>query len=418
MEVDIQIPQFFICPISLQIMRDPVTTVTGITYDRESIEKWLLTAGENPLCPVTNQPLAKDSDLTPNHTLRRLIQSWCADNASYGVDRIPTPKPPLDKFRVMKMMRDLDHPHLKTQVLMQLEILATDNDRNRKYMVEAGLPKAMLMFLTTCFNKRKIDRGLEEALNILRLIRTPSSELLENNQMIESLTWVLGYDEENQNQTFMVKSYAGMILKTIIKTANSHFLERLKPEFFQTLVGVLRTARKNNVSYQVGNINTVLNILLNVCSWGRNRVMMVQSGAVFELVEMELDSPLDRETTELILGILFHLCSCAEGRAEFLSHSGGIAVVSKRIMKVSETADYRAVLILSLIGKASSGSSIVIGEMLRVGAVSKLFMILQGDSAGYLKKKAREILRLHSDEWKKSPCFDASLLIRCGVSTR
>ncbi|KAI9107682.1 hypothetical protein K1719_021345 [Acacia pycnantha] len=88
---EIEVPQYFVCPISLQIMKDPVTALTGITYDRESIEQWLLKAKEHK-CPVTKQPLPRGSDLTPNHTLRRLIQAWCSENAALGVDRIPTPK--------------------------------------------------------------------------------------------------------------------------------------------------------------------------------------------------------------------------------------------------------------------------------------------------------------------------------------
>lgn len=40
---EIEVPKYFICPISLQIMKDPVTTITGITYDRDSIEHWLFT---------------------------------------------------------------------------------------------------------------------------------------------------------------------------------------------------------------------------------------------------------------------------------------------------------------------------------------------------------------------------------------
>jgi hypothetical protein len=69
---DIEVPYYFICPISLQIMKDPVTAITGITYDRESIEHWLFIS-KNTTCPVTKQPLPRDSGLTPNHTLRRLI---------------------------------------------------------------------------------------------------------------------------------------------------------------------------------------------------------------------------------------------------------------------------------------------------------------------------------------------------------
>jgi hypothetical protein len=78
-EIDIDVPSFFVCPISLEIMKDPVTVSTGITYDRESIEKWLISK-KNKTCPVTKQQLSDYTDLTP--TLRRLIQAWCTLNAS------------------------------------------------------------------------------------------------------------------------------------------------------------------------------------------------------------------------------------------------------------------------------------------------------------------------------------------------
>ena len=53
--VELAIPAHFRCPISLDLMRDPVTAPTGITYDRESIEAWLDT-GRAP-CLVTHAPL-------------------------------------------------------------------------------------------------------------------------------------------------------------------------------------------------------------------------------------------------------------------------------------------------------------------------------------------------------------------------
>lgn len=109
---EVEIPQYFLCPISLMIMKDPVTTVTGITYDRESIEMWLLTAEEEATtmmtCPVTKQKLPRDIELlTPNHMLRRLIQAWCIANASNGIDRIPTPKYPLNKSHILRLVRQV-----------------------------------------------------------------------------------------------------------------------------------------------------------------------------------------------------------------------------------------------------------------------------------------------------------------------
>lgn len=103
-EEEIEIPNYFICPISLEIMKDPVTTVSGITYDRQSIVQWL---EKVPSCPVTKQPLPLDSDLTPNHMLRRLIQHWCVENATRGVARIPTPRAPPGKPNLIEEIKNL-----------------------------------------------------------------------------------------------------------------------------------------------------------------------------------------------------------------------------------------------------------------------------------------------------------------------
>lgn len=405
-DIDVEVPKYFICPISLQIMRDPVTAITGITYDRESIEQWLL-KGRSTNCPVTQQPLPTLSDLTPNHTLRRLIQAWCNENASLGVDRIPTPKPSIDKFHFLRIIKELQHPDSKMKALKELDLLAAKNERNRKYMVEAGVPKAMLSFIVNCFKEDCVS-GLEEALSVLFLIRIPSAEAKvlpkQNDEIIKSLIWVLGSEFKTQ---VMVKSHAVSAVKSIIETASSVVLERLEPKFFEMIVGFLKQCT-TRMSQQ--GINSALHVLLDACPWGRNRLMMVESGAVSALIELELGSP-EKRTTELILGILFHLCSCADGRAEFLRHKGGIAVVTKRIMRVSPAADDRAVLILSLISKFSA-TSWVVHEMLEVGTVIKLCMLLQLDCATYLKEKTTEILRSHSDHWFKFPCIDKTVFTR------
>ncbi|KAI4348879.1 hypothetical protein L6164_009545 [Bauhinia variegata] len=398
---EIEVPQYFICPISLQIMKDPVTALTGITYDRESIEQWLFN-NENTSCPVTKQLLPKDSDLTPNHTLRRLIQAWCTQNASLGVERILTPKPPLDKFQVIKLLKDFGNPQLQLKTIRQLELLAAEKERNKKCLIEAGVPKAMFMFILSCFRKGQIDEGLEEALSLLHFVMVPEEEvkllLAKNDQILDSLTWVLDCEMEN---SIAVKSHAVFVLKSFVQKAKSDVLQRLKLEFFEKIVKILR----NGITQQ--GINAALQVLLTACPWGRNRHFMVEAGAVFELIELELDAPAEKRTTEFILEILFHLCSCAEGRARFLNHRGSIAVLTERILKVSPAVDDTAIFILSAISKFS-GTQMAVQEMLKIGTVTKLCMLLQADNATYLKDKAREILKAHSDAWKDSPCFPGS----------
>ncbi|KAK2454651.1 E3 ubiquitin-protein ligase PUB23 [Trifolium repens] len=396
---EIEVPQYFICPISLQIMKDPVTAITGITYDRDSIEHWLF-RNKNITCPVTKQPLPLDSDLTPNHTLRRLIQSWCTQNASLGIDRIPTPKPPLTKTHVQKLVKEMKDSKFQLKSLMQLELLAAENERNRKCLLENGVPRSMILFLVDCYKKGEILEGIEEALSFLQFVKVPTEEvknlLSENDQIVDSLTWILSSEMKN---SVAVKSHAVMVLKKFINKCDSILLERLKPDFFDKIVKIL----KYGVITQQG-LCSALHVLLCCCPLGRNRLMMVEAGVVRELIEIELTAVHEKRITELTFGILFHLCSCANGRFQFLSHEGSIAVLTERILKVSMTVDDRAVFILSLISKFSATKN-VLDEMLKVGTVSKLFVLLQADHAKYLKDKVMQIFKAHSEVWKNSPCF-------------
>jgi len=80
MECDIDFsnpPSIFLCPISLQIMEDPVFAADGFIYDRKYIECWL---NEHQVSPMSNQPLLKDGSvdvsLRKNAPLKMAIDDW------------------------------------------------------------------------------------------------------------------------------------------------------------------------------------------------------------------------------------------------------------------------------------------------------------------------------------------------------
>ena len=408
---EIDIPSYFICPISLQIMKDPVTAITGITYDRESIEQWLLTA-DDVVCPATKQPLPRDSDLTPNHTLRRLIQAWCTANADCGIDRIPTPKSPLSMSHVLKLHRQLNIPQLSLSALKLIDVLANENEKNRKCMAEAGTAKAMVAVIVKCFEESRL-LGLEEAFRVLHLTWKPSLDNIrvvkENFDLIESILWILQVDHKDDEieieTSVVLKQFAVLVLKTIIDVASSSLLERLHNNFFYVTVKMLRD---DHISEQ--GIKTMLHILIDLCPWGRNRIKIIEAGAVHELIELELGQP-GKHVTELIFCLLAHLCACADGRAQLVKHAVGIALVSKRILRVSPGTDDRAVQVLALIARYSATDE-VLGEMLMVGGVAKLCMVIQASCQDYVKRKAREILRLHNNAWTSSPCIGVYLFTK------
>ncbi|KAL4644689.1 hypothetical protein ACB092_02G182500 [Castanea dentata] len=73
----VPIPPDFCCPLSLELMTDPVIVSSGQTYERAFIKKWIdlgLT-----VCPKTRQTLAH-TNLIPNYTVKALIANWCESN--------------------------------------------------------------------------------------------------------------------------------------------------------------------------------------------------------------------------------------------------------------------------------------------------------------------------------------------------
>jgi hypothetical protein len=65
-------PDAFVCPISFELMEDPVVCSDGHTYERVVIQDWLR---KNDTSPKTNQRLDPVT-LFPNHNLKAAIGEW------------------------------------------------------------------------------------------------------------------------------------------------------------------------------------------------------------------------------------------------------------------------------------------------------------------------------------------------------
>lgn len=61
----------FLCPITHDVMIDPVVSADGYTYERSAIARWFETSRKSP---VTGQALP-NTDLVPNHSVRTLLKT-------------------------------------------------------------------------------------------------------------------------------------------------------------------------------------------------------------------------------------------------------------------------------------------------------------------------------------------------------
>ena len=65
-------PEDFICPITTELMADPVMAADGHAYERTAIERWLATKSTSPM---TGEAL-EHTFLSPSHMVRRQIREW------------------------------------------------------------------------------------------------------------------------------------------------------------------------------------------------------------------------------------------------------------------------------------------------------------------------------------------------------
>ena len=72
-------PHEYLCPISQDLMKDPVVCSNGQCYERVEIAKWLKKHQRDPL---SNARL-KDKKLTPNVPLKKLIRQWQEEHPEY-----------------------------------------------------------------------------------------------------------------------------------------------------------------------------------------------------------------------------------------------------------------------------------------------------------------------------------------------
>ncbi|CAD5180275.1 unnamed protein product [Musa acuminata subsp. malaccensis] len=148
------VPDDFRCPISLELMKDPVIVATGQTYERTCIEKWL--ASGHDTCPKTQQRLSNAS-LTPNYVLRSLIEQWCEAN---GMDPPKCPSRSTNPSsacssrelaNIDALLCKLSSPNLDDQLAAagELRLLAKRNVDNRICIAKAGAIPLLINLLSS-----------------------------------------------------------------------------------------------------------------------------------------------------------------------------------------------------------------------------------------------------------------------------
>ncbi|CAM8963977.1 unnamed protein product [Rhodiola kirilowii] len=149
------IPDDFRCPISLELMKDPVIVSTGQTYERSCIQKWL-EAGHKT-CPKTQQSLLHTA-LTPNYVLKSLIALWCESNGVELPKKDKTSRTrkersvfDCDRAAISALLQKLanGNPEQQRAAAGELRLLAKRNADNRVCIAGAGAIPLLVELLSS-----------------------------------------------------------------------------------------------------------------------------------------------------------------------------------------------------------------------------------------------------------------------------
>ncbi|XP_068669274.1 U-box domain-containing protein 16 [Aristolochia californica] len=197
----ITIPSDFRCPISLELMRDPVVVSTGQTYDRASISRWI-EAGHGT-CPKTGQTLAH-SNLIPNRPLKNLITKWCREmhipfESTERNDRVngivaKSNKAAMEATRMtaqflVDRLREPLPPEAANRVVHELRELAKTGSDNRAWIADAGAVALLVPLLDS--DNPSLQTNAVTALLNLSILEANKTLIMEAEGGINAIVRIL-----------------------------------------------------------------------------------------------------------------------------------------------------------------------------------------------------------------------------------
>lgn len=371
-EDETTIPDLFRCPISLDLLRDPVSLSTGQTYDRSSIEKWI--SSGNLTCPVTMQTLNDPPTLVPNHTLRALIHRW-----------LQTPNPNHHDQPLHALKRCLESQETtRLQCVESLRVLTEDSD-SAAAMVRLGFLPLLLDLIFFEARDRKFETEfIEQALAcVVKLLPFSESDesifarfLDEEDSLILSLF---------KRGSLGIKASLCRIIAIVSKSYNKsdnkeHYPMKLLREI-SLLVGL--------TSGEASDAAVEALWWISCGTSNQKRIVEELLGVVDALI-----SHLSRASSSLALALLERLLIGHESaRDSVIKNPSGIRVLVKRVFEVPGGHEGSEGAVGSLVA-VCGGSWRAREEAVEAGVLSQLVLLLQSQCSAKIKTKARMLLKL------------------------
>eukprot|EP00252_Welwitschia_mirabilis_P002974 TRINITY_DN12995_c0_g1_i1.p1 TRINITY_DN12995_c0_g1~~TRINITY_DN12995_c0_g1_i1.p1 ORF type:complete len:1010 (-),score=235.47 TRINITY_DN12995_c0_g1_i1:261-3290(-) len=341
--------QSFYCPITQEVMEDPVEIHSGQTFERASIEKWL--ADGHTTCPLTNQVLVT-KELRPNIILRRSIEEWKDRNAM---------------ITIASLKSNLDFTEEKT-VLVALDKLleySEEKDRHKHYIAAEGyipiligllrrnkpiVRKRTLALLCSLIkdnddNKVRISQ-VDHAIEFI--VRSLSRDISEGSKAV-CLLFELSRNSDickqigkAQGCIFLLvtmsnsdNSHAGRIAKEILKNlsySEHHIIQMAEANYFKPMLQkLIEGSRESKIC--------MASALSHINLTDKNKVALLKEGVVTPILKMLSDSEL--ESKSAAIGALEALSSLPENAVQMIKQGVGKPILDLLCMRKSSVMALR-----------------------------------------------------------------------------
>ncbi|EOA22924.1 hypothetical protein CARUB_v10003660mg [Capsella rubella] len=380
------VPCFFQCPISLDLMKSPVSLSTGVTYDRVSIQRWL--DGGNNTCPATMQILP-NKDFVPNLTLHRLIDLWSVSNHRRTDSQSHAPTKDDINAAIERFLID------KNDCLVLSKILrfASASDENREFLAAKEDFLRMLVDLISQLDSKNFSDSklmlVGEAMKILSTIRRKifdrrrlSNLILTNGgDCLTSLLLLI------KNGNTKLKIDCSAVLEFIAVYAESKLLIAERDEIITEIMKSISSDSDSTL------IEASLSFLIAIASSKRVKLTLIgEKKLITKLTNLLTDPTTSVSVTEKCLKLIEALSSCKEGRSEICD---GVCVetVVKKLMKVSTAATEHAVTVLwsvCYLFKETKAQDAVV----RTNGVTKILLLLQSNCSLTVRHMLTDLLKV------------------------
>ncbi|KAK9740882.1 hypothetical protein RND81_03G068100 [Saponaria officinalis] len=387
-ELCVTIPPYFKCPISMEVMKSPVSLSTGVTYDRCSIQRWLESG--HTTCPATMQPLSSTS-FVPNLTLLRLINLWPSLS-------LPTTRERLVNNSLV-CLRKL------------VEQVTSSSDESCRVLVESK--EFVECLREVCLEaKRSTEfcRVLEKSKDLVDVIVRLIMLFDQFSGKVESLEMMFVLLDLVVSDDLMYKKIVSCFPKFVVVMHNgsleskitiTRILKKIMSFDGETKNMIIETPRLINETYNNlvkcddnSGIEAGLGLLIALSENSRPLIKeLVRLGMVRRVREIlcDVNRSKNKAVSLKLMAVLEMMVTCREGRKAVSEEEECVEEVVRRLMK-EEGTEHGVTVLWSVCYKFRDEKVV---EMVRkCNGVGKCLLLLQSDCKGVVKSMCLDLVRV------------------------